>query len=41
MKLLADPNLDKTIVGLSDSTSNLGGSVDLYTPMEYLEENVQ
>jgi hypothetical protein len=33
VELLADPNLDKTIVARADSVSNLGGSADLYTPI--------
>jgi hypothetical protein len=31
IELLADPNLDKTIVGSADFASNFGGSVGLYT----------
>ena len=33
VELLADPNLDKTIVRSADFASNLGGLVDLYTPI--------
>jgi hypothetical protein len=33
VELLADPNLDKTIVGSADFASNLGGSADLNTPI--------
>ena len=33
VELLADPNLDKTIVGSADFASNLGRSADLYTPI--------
>jgi hypothetical protein len=31
IELLADPNLDKTIVGSTDFASNFGGSAGLYT----------
>jgi hypothetical protein len=33
VELLADPNLDKTIVGSAVFASNLGGSADLNTPI--------
>ena len=33
VELLADPNLDKTIVRSVDFASKLGGSADLYTPI--------
>ena len=33
VELLADPNLDKIIVGSADFASNFCGSADLYTPI--------
>jgi hypothetical protein len=35
VELLADPNLDKTIVGSADFASNFGGSADLNTPIHH------